>query len=386
MVADELFASVAGLHPPGKALVELGARALRDTGVGDISDQRVPEAEAVLSRDARHGRLDEVTANELEQRRPEGRVPAVEGCHRPRPELLADDGRPLEHVPLLMVETVEARCEESLDRRRQGHELQSCTRLLGEHRHELLGVERIALGDLGHACAQLRRQDAVAIERLEKLGRLPTREWLESHAHALPLGSLFEQLLAGDAEDEDRRVAAPAAHMLDEVEHGRLRPVDVLEHDQERAGSGEAFEEAPHRPEQLLGRRGALAAEHAQALDDECGVGFVAHRVRYGSLAAEVPDQLCQRPERDPVAVGEAATGGDGGVVANLGDQFRDEASLADPGRADQRDQPAPALVRARRQLRTQDGELARPSDERGVPATREGIGAGHCAEHPPGL
>ena len=243
------------LEPADEALVEVGARPLRDPGVGGVPDQGVPEAEAVLAGDARDGRLDELAADEAEQRRPEGLVPAVEGGHGAGPELLADDGRPLEHLPLAGIEAVEPSGEERLDRRRQRDELGRGARLLGEHRDELLRVERIPLRHLGHAAAEFRREHAAAVERVEELRRLPGRERLEPHVRALPLRPLLEQLRPGDAEEQDRCVAAPAAHVLDEVEQHRLGPVDVLQDDEQRPLPGEELEQPAHGPEELLRRR-----------------------------------------------------------------------------------------------------------------------------------
>ena len=174
--------------------------------------------------------------------------------------------------------------------------------------------------------------------------------------------------------------------MLDEIEQRRLGPVDVLEDDEQRPFARERLEQAPHGPEELLRRSRSAAAERAEALDHERGVGLVAHRVRHGLLAAEPLDELRQRPEGDPVAVGEAAPGGDGRVLADLGDELGHEPRLADAGRADHRHQPALAPLRARRQLVSKERELARPPDERRVPAAGERIGAGDGVEHAPGL
>ena len=123
VVAEELVRGVVKLEPADEALVEVGACPLRDPGVGRVPDQRVPEAETVLAGDARHGGLDELAADEPEQRRPESLVAAVEGGHGSGPELLADDRCPLEHLALDRIEAVEPRGEERLDRRRQRDEL-----------------------------------------------------------------------------------------------------------------------------------------------------------------------------------------------------------------------------------------------------------------------
>ncbi len=68
----------------------------------------------------------------------------------------------------------------------------------------------------------------------------------------------------------------------------------------------------------------------------------------------------------------------------DLGDELGHESRLADTGRADHRHQPAFTPVGTRRQLGSKEGELARPPDERRIPAAGEGVGAGDSFEHTP--
>ena len=382
----ELFCGFVKLQPAGETLVEVGPCPLGDPGVGRIPDQGVPEAETVLAGNARPGGLDELPAHESEQRRPQGLVPAVQGGHGAGPELLAHDRCPLEHLALARLETVEPRGEEGLDRRRQRDELDGVASFVGKHRDELLGVERISLGNLRDAPPELRGEDATGVERVEKLRRFAVRERLKAHVHALPLRPLLEQFGTRDAEEEDRGVARPAAHVLDEVEQRRLGPVDILQDDDERPFARNELEEPPHCPEQLLRRSGSAAAEHVETLEYEGGVGVVAHRFRHALFATETLDELRQRPESDPVAVGETATRGDCRVRADLGDEFRHEARLPDPGRPNHRHQPALPALRARRQSVSEHAELAAPPHQRRVPPAGERIGADDGAAHAPCL
>ena len=62
----------------------------------------------------------------------------------------------------------------------------------------------------------------------------------------------LEELRAGGADDEQRRVARRVGEVLEELEQGRLGPVDVLDHDHERPVAGETLEDAADRPEDLL--------------------------------------------------------------------------------------------------------------------------------------
>ena len=161
-------------------------------------------------------------------------VAAAEGGHGAGPELLADDSGPLEHLPLERVEAVQPGGEEGLNRRRQRDELHRRPRLVGEHGDELLGVERISLCHIRDARAELRREDPAAVERIEKLRRVVGGERLEPHERAFPPRALLEQLLPRHAEQQDRRIAAPAADVLDEIEQRRLGPVDVFQEHEQR--------------------------------------------------------------------------------------------------------------------------------------------------------
>ena len=73
---------------------------------------------------------------------------------------------------------------------------------------------------------------------------------------AAPARSLVEELRARDAEEEDRRVAREVGDVLDEVDEDRLRPLQVVDHDDLRP-LGCARLEQPAEGELRLGRRGA---------------------------------------------------------------------------------------------------------------------------------
>ena len=74
------------------------------------------------------------------------------------------------------------------------------------------------------ASREINSSQSVAGERLEQDRR-------RVQLAAAPAGSQLEQLGPGDAEEEDRRVARPVGDVLDQVEEDRLRPLDVVEHE-----------------------------------------------------------------------------------------------------------------------------------------------------------
>ena len=107
---------------------------------------------------------------------------------------------------------------------------------------------------------------------------------------AAPARPDVEELGSRDAEQEDRRGARPVDDVLDEVEHRRLRPVQVVDHEHERPLAA--------RPS-----RSARVASCVSAGED-------ADRVR--RLDAELDQHLDERPVGDPLPVRERAATRDG--------------------------------------------------------------------------
>ncbi len=62
---------------------------------------------------------------------------------------------------------------------------------------------------------------------------------------AAPAGPAFEQLGPCGRDDQERDVAQPVHELVEEVQETLVRPVDVLDDDDERPLLGETFEEAP---------------------------------------------------------------------------------------------------------------------------------------------
>ena len=120
--------------------------------------------------------------------------------------------------------------------------------------------------------------------------------------------------------------AAPVAacEVVDQVEHRRLGPVQVLERDDERPARGDAREHAAKAPEELVdGIRGVGQADRRRSALRRGRVA-VRERVelRAGQVervvvvhARELAERLGDRPERDALAVGEAAAARHGGSL-----------------------------------------------------------------------
>ena len=178
-------------------------------------------------------------------------------------------------------------------------------------------VSTIALGELGRAARPRRggsRSRSAAWSSVS--GSSDTVA-----AFSLPppqAGRDVEQVGARHAQEQDRRAARPVGDVLDEVEERGLAPVDVVEHEHERALARRGLEEPPDRPEGLLARRPAsatpiscddvpadellvlVALEHRADLRlDDVG------QVEVGQ-ARRLLDRLDHREVRDALAVGQA--------------------------------------------------------------------------------
>ena len=166
---DELRAVV--LEPAGEALVQVGARRLRERVVGRVADQQVAEAEAVLGRHERPLGPDQLLAYECGQPRHDLHVGRLERLNRPAVEELAFDRAALEHAPLGLLEPVEPGRKQRLQRPRHDH----VTAGVGRHCGHLGEEQRIPARRPSDALAQVRPRrvcgqkllDVLAGERLE---------------------------------------------------------------------------------------------------------------------------------------------------------------------------------------------------------------------------
>ena len=115
------------------------------------------------------------------------------------------------------------------------------------------------------------------------------RQRLRSRVAPRPVGPLLEEIRPREAQDQQGNALDPAREVLDEIEKGRLGPVHVVEADDERALASQRLEPPPNLREDLLAR----PAERLLGKD-----------LSYG-------------PERDSLAVGEAAPDEDAGLACD---------------------------------------------------------------------
>ena len=132
------------VQPVGDLLVQVGAGALGQTGVGDVADEDVLEAVGALARDRRAALAgDEVAQEQVVEDGLEIVDLGQQVLDRAFPEDPADHGGALEQALLVSPQPVDARGDHRLER--VGNPLRRGP-ALEQHPGRLLDEERIALG------------------------------------------------------------------------------------------------------------------------------------------------------------------------------------------------------------------------------------------------
>ena len=264
-----------------------------------------------------------------------------------------------------------------------------------QHPHRLDRVQRDALGPLQDLVAETGGQ--ARDQPGQQLLHERDRQRLQRHrgagaAPGGPVGVAVVQLGPGEHDHEQGVAPGPVEQVVDEVEQGRVGPLEVLEHQHGRGPLAEALEEPPPGREQLVALGGGQlleAEEVGQAgLDPAAllGVGDVGGhglgqlvRGRPGRFALQDPGphphHLGQRPVGHPLPVGRAAApvppdGLEQPVDVLL--ELPGQPGLADAADALDRDQPGPALLRGGVEQLLDQAQLPLPAGERGSrPAAR---------------
>ena len=265
---------------------------------------------------------------------------------------------------------VEARRDQGLHRVRQrqvGRARQVAVRFeqppVGEQAHELLGVQGVAARTFQEQRLHLRRQHRLPEQGGEQHRGLRVVEGGQGHGRRIrlpgpPAGAPVEQLRPGRDHHEQIGRARLVEQLLEEVEQGRVGPVQVLDHQDQGPLCRHQLEEAPPRHERLVpaGRRLGGGREPHQrreprleplALRGVAGDG-ADRRVQLGGSLPRVVglqdarlglDDLAEGPEADGLAVGEA-------VAPAPGDQLRSGVERSRRARATSRLLPTPGSPR----------------------------------------
>ncbi len=358
--------TVARLEPVSEPRVQPRAQLLRHRRVGDVADQHMVEAEAVVAGKERAVGAYELLAPERQQRAADPRSGGVieQLADRAAVEEAALDRAALDDGALLRLEPVDARGEERLDRRRHRVGLG----VVAEVREQLLDEERVPFRGRDDPLAQLRRE--LVRERVDELVRVVVAERLEDDERRAPTRRSprrphVEEIGASGAEDEDRCVARRVRDVLDQVEQRRVGPVDVVDDQHERPRRGERLEHSPERPGGLVGRAASVPLADRPGDEPRREVAVSVAREELVEIA-DVAHDVREREVGHALAVGSAAADHDPRLVGERVEQLARESRLPDPGRADDRGERGGAARDRVVERGAEQRELVPPADERG--------------------
>ena len=222
VVAEDLLVladALAGhlLEPVGELLVQLRAELLRGRAVGGVADEDVLEAVRGLAGEARGaGRTRSLPASRCRSPGTAGRHAGSESSTTAPRWKTSPSTAPRSSVSRASASSRSRRAPSSAFRlagsasasrspfSRQLSPDRTQHALVDEHRHELLGEQRVAGRRLREPLAHARRR--VSEQALEQRVDVAAAERLEPHRDR-PVGPLLEQLGPGQAEQQDRSVA-----------------------------------------------------------------------------------------------------------------------------------------------------------------------------------
>ena len=155
--------------------------------------------------------------------------------------------------------------------------------------------------------------------------------------------------------------------------------MEVLERDEQRPALRDPLEQASYGPENLGARRPRVGRgrDRLKAFEHDGPVVGSVQDGRGSLDSAQVGDHLLERPERDTAPVRQAAARGDVGDALQLDRELAGDPRLSDSGRAQDRDDAAPARLEGVVHEPTQRLELPRSVDQRHVEAPRVPGGVG---------
>ena len=252
-------------------LMQRRSPALRDARVGLVADERVTEPPHLVAEDVRRLRLDEVPPRQRHECR--AHVDVDEGLHDPGRERLSVHGGRLGDLALGFGKPVEPRREQRVDRVRDaGSRLPAQTPAAARGR----AGSRPPRRESPHGCrrrAPCRRRGGRATRGPRSGGSASRRiddAFSRPPAHS---GRVSRSSGSREAEQQDRR-SRELGNVLDEVEERRRRPVQVLEHEDDRPLSRERLEQPASGPGRLLdgARRRRFARRRSDPRRDELAV------------------------------------------------------------------------------------------------------------------
>ena len=261
--------------------------------------------------------------------------------------------------------------------------------------------------DLAHERPGQARHDAVEQRGHRPVGQRLEVEGAEVALAGAPGRASFDELRAGQGDDQDPVVPTPLEDRLDEVDQPVVGPLEVLEHEDGQPLLGDPLDQPAGSAERLSEVDLARGAETEQGQQPglhrpplrlvrhvglECGDQLGPADVGVVELGDPGPpaDHLGQGPERDALAVGRrpALVPVDvAGQPVDVLEELPGEPCLADPGDAGDRHEARPALLVGRVEEILEQTQLAVPTHERWLEPVAPTAAADHRlrSQRPPG-
>ena len=386
--------------------MEIRAQLHRHRLVGGVADQGVPEPVSILAGQGRPLGADQVLAEQRGEM-----VVDVRGDRRLRQpadrageEVLSADRCAFEDRALRGRQLVDARREQGGDRRRDRHVREVGRRhpaairtgeraVVDQLRDHLLDEQWCPASRIGDPRPDVAFELSRTQKVVDQLVALVRRQRLERDREGVrlppaPPGANVQEVGSRHRQEEDRRLTGEVGDVLDQIEEGATRPLEVVEHDHDRPLSRERLQEPAAGPEDLLGS-GHLSdpGELRHAFGDRLPVLVVVEETR-DTVAEGVGRSLIGRAdrllhdldhgeERRPFPVRQAASAVDA-RRRNAREELFDEARLADPGRSQDRDQVTGRIRHRPFGCLREDGERSATSDHRGIQPANATCSSGH--------
>ena len=406
-------------QPAGRPPVVLAPAGAQHAVVGDVAQQGVLEEELARGLERRELPLEDEVAREQvvervarRRRRRHGLALGRQVGDRVVPEDPADDRGSLQRSPFRRGQRVETGLEQALERRGDDQSADELVhdpppRRVGdddprvdEPGHQLLDVERVALGRVDDEVDELRRRVVDLLEQLEDQGAaLPSRQRTEGEPDVVvqtraPARAFLQERGTGGRDDHDGNVTPHPVGVVEEAHRRGVGPVQVLEEDDDRLGPRQQGEVPAQGDGRLVAdalrlgrdaRAGGLVGPEveAQPRPDDVGSadGLLALAVRHGEPGLEL---LADHAGR--VALGDLHPGGDdvagqrvravlldvGRTAAEPPDHLRlsrepevevaQQPALADAGVTDDVDDEVPTLVDDVEEPVLEEPDLAGPA------------------------
>ena len=324
---------------------------------------------------------------------------------------LSDDTRRLQHAPFFFRQEVEAGSKNRVDALRHADLIDrrggapACAvahdeALVDEHVDELFAEQRRAGGAFDDLAAQILRKRLDLEQSRDKCGRFQRIEWIERDGGCVclagaPAAAQLEKFWTGHADDEHRNVGHAIGELLDQRHDGRLGPLHIVDHDDERSAVRDRLDVVAYGPSNLapdtfrrrVGHdrlRGFEAKHRGEPRAHSRSLWIVAQKFPQPSVelgqgaftlvgkacAGVLPQHLDEGPVGDAAAIGEAAAAQDPRArVREPGQRFADQARFPDPRSADDGEQMRPPILRDAREGIQEQPQLAVAADKRSVQA-----------------